>query len=460
VIAVARTSGLGIRRQLLLALFWFGISFVWGALLAIVLPFLLVPEHPGPGNPALVSPAYKNTALALLESLGLVVAIVVQPASGAISDRLRTRWGRRRPLIVVGALGAIASLLLIAVSQVFLILVAVYCLLQFFMNVAQGAYQGLLPDTVPGSERGTASGYLGIGTLSGQVAGALVAGVLSPRATVLVIAAVVAITSAVTIAGIREHALEDGGRPLSRQAVTLRNGLRGLRAYVAEFRRYPDFCWVVFSRFLMLTGLAGIQRFAANYIRDTYRGDYTVFGWNLGAAKPAASVVFAIIIFCGLLITYPAVRVSDRIGRRRVLIAAGLSGAVASLLFFIATSLTQVVLFAVFVAFCFGAFVSVDWAFMADLAPRRRAGKFLGFSNLATAGAQAAAPAVLGPIIDLVNRQTATPGAPGSGGYRVLFAIAAAFFVLGAFVLSRVRAVRIDDIEGDTTPLSTAALAR
>ena len=100
----------------MLALFWFGISFVWGALLAITLPFLLVPEHPGPGNPALVSPADKNTALAVLESGGLLVAIIVQPAAGAISDRLRTRWGRRRPMIAVGAVGAVACLLLVAVS--------------------------------------------------------------------------------------------------------------------------------------------------------------------------------------------------------------------------------------------------------------------------------------------------------------------------------------------------------
>src|SRR5207237_9658365 len=112
----------------------------------------------------------------------------------------------------------------------------------------------------------------------------------------------------------------------------------------------------------------------------------------------------SVLIFCGLLVTYPAVRISDRVGRRKILVAAGVSGAAGALLLFSAGSLTQVVLYAVFVAFCFGAFVSVDWAFMADLAPKHRAGKFLGFSNLATAGAQAAAPAFLAPIVDAVDR--------------------------------------------------------
>jgi len=108
----------------------------------------------------------------------------------------------------------------------------------------------------------------------------------------------------------------------------------------------------------------------------------------------------------------------------------------------------------------FGMMVSVDWAFMVDLAPRRRAGKFLGFSNLATAGAQAAAPAALGPIIDAVNARTApAPGVPGSAGYRVLFGVAAVFFLLGATVLRRVRLTRVVDADADPDAAAAAALA-
>jgi len=443
-----------VSRQLLLAVFWFGISFVWGALLAVTLPFLLVPEHPGPGNPSLVSAADKNTALSIIESGGLLVAILIQPAAGAISDHLRTRWGRRRPMIALGALGAVAGVLLVAVSPAFLFLVAAYCLLQFFMNVAQGAYQGLLPDTVASHQRGQASGFLGIGTLAGQVAGAVAAGLIAPRAMCVVIAAVVAITAAVTVIGVPESADFTVAAERTNRVVRS-HPIIALRAYFSEFARYPDFCWVVLSRFLMLTGLAGIQRFAANYIRDTYPGHYTLFGWDLGSAQTATSVTFGIIILFGLLVTYPAVRISDRVGRRRMLIAAGLCGAGGALLFFMASSLSQVVTFAVLVAVCFGTFVSVDWAFMADLAPRRRAGKFLGFSNLATAGAQAAAPAVLGPVIDVVNR-----GTSNTGGYRVLFLVAAFFFIIGALVLSRTRAERILDSDDDAATRPATPVVR
>jgi MFS family permease len=448
----------GVRRQLTLAVFWFGISFVWGALINVTLPFLLYPEHPGPGNLALVASTDKNTALGVLESVGLVVAILVQPAAGALSDHLRTRWGKRRPLIAIGSFGAVGSVLLLAVSPVFTVLVAVYCLLQLSMNVAQGAYQGLLPDTVPAEQRGAASGYLGVGTLLGQVLGAVVGGVLQPRMACVVIAGVVALTSALTIAGVPERPHERSA-PRAQTVRGLATAVDALRGYLREFARYPDFCWVVFSRFLLLTGLAAVQRFAAYYITDTYRGHYEIFGVRVGSAQTATSVMLAVLIFCGLLVTYPAVRLSDRIGRRKILVTAGISGAVGALLLFTASSLTQVVLYAIFVALCFGAFVSVDWAFMADLAPKRRAGKFLGFSNLATAGAQAAAPAFLAPIVDVVNRKTASGGVNGTGGYRVLFIASAVFFLLGALALSRVQVRRPPDHEDDVSMRAAPAAA-
>jgi MFS family permease len=203
-----------------------------------------------------------------------------------------------------------------------------------------------------------------------------------------------------------------------------------------------------------------VQRFAAYYIEDTYHGHYQLFGLQLGSAQAATSAMLAVLIFCGLLVTYPAVRLSDRTGRRSILVAAGVSGAAGSLLLFTASSLTQVVVYAVFVALCFGAFVSVDWAFMADLAPPHRSGKFLGFSNLATAGAQAAAPALLAPVVDAVNRSSAAAGgAPGTGGYRVLFIASALFFLLGAAVLSRVRVTRPPDHEDDVSVRPASVIA-
>ncbi len=430
---------------------WFAISFLWGAFLNVVIPFLLVPEHPGPGNPLLVDPASKNTTLAIMEGFGLVLAMTIQPAAGALSDRFRSRFGRRRPIIVVGAAGACLSLLLIDVAPTFWILVGFYCLLQFFMNAGQGAYQGLLPDAVPSEQRSDASGFLGVATLGGQVAGVVASLFLAPRAIAVAAAVIIGLSAFLTVMLIHEE--PSTGVAQSRDSVWTP---RALGEYFREFRKYPDFCWVVASRFAAYTGLAGIQRFASNYIRDTYAGDYNLFGIHMSTGQQAASATFGVVILFGLLATYPAVKLSGRIGRRRVLVAACLMGALGSGLFFLATSLTQIVCFAVFIGIAFGMLVSVDWAYMSDLAPRSRSGKFLGFSNVATAGSQALAPTLIGPVIDHFNASSGSAGHAGTGGYQVLFVMSTFFFLLGGAILFKVRAQRIPEAGDDAEILDVA----
>ena len=433
--------------QLRLAAFWFGIYFLFGSLLSVVLPFLLVPEHPGPGNPRLVPEDAKNTALTILETLGLLVALVVQPAAGAISDRLWGRFGRRRPLMVIGVAVAAVALLIMGAAQAFWLLILAYCLMQVAMNTAQGAYQGLLPDTIPSSDRSHASGLLGVAILSGQVTGTVVAGIFSPRAAMVPITAMVVITAAITILGVHERPIPRPARRVTGTGPATSAGRRspdqprGLRPYFAELRAYPDFCIVVFSRFLIFTGLACILRFAANYLRDGFH-EYRLFGLvTLNSAQAATSALFALVIFLGLLATYPAVQLSKRIGRRPVLVAAALMGAVGTFAFTFANSLTVILIDGIPIGIGFGMLVSVDWAYMADLAPRNRAGKFLGFSNIASVASQSVVPFAFGPIIDKVD------AGGGVTGYRIMFVSATVFYIAGAAVLQRVRLERHPDAD-------------
>ena len=73
--------------------YWVGLSFMWNGLHVIILPAVLLHFVPD---------AQKNTYLGLLTFTGLVIAALLQPVAGAWSDRWVSRWGRRRPLIVLG----------------------------------------------------------------------------------------------------------------------------------------------------------------------------------------------------------------------------------------------------------------------------------------------------------------------------------------------------------------------
>jgi len=72
-----------------ITIYGFALSALWSSLHSIVLPLRLLD---------LVPEAEKNTRLGLLTFAGLLLAMIVQPIAGAISDRSGFRWGRRRPI--------------------------------------------------------------------------------------------------------------------------------------------------------------------------------------------------------------------------------------------------------------------------------------------------------------------------------------------------------------------------
>jgi len=91
-----------------LSIYWFGINAIWGGLNNVILQRRM---------DDLVGKANAGSGLALLTLLGAVVAILVQPTIGTISDYTITRWGRRKPYIVIGAVLDVVFLAGIATSS-------------------------------------------------------------------------------------------------------------------------------------------------------------------------------------------------------------------------------------------------------------------------------------------------------------------------------------------------------
>ena len=112
----------------------------------------------------------------MLTFAGLVIAILVQPLSGALSDRWQSHWGRRRPLILLGTVFDFLFLAILGWAGGLSWLVLGYIGLQFSSNIAHGPLQSLLPDRVPVEQIGAASGVKNFLDMSGLVAAALVIG--------------------------------------------------------------------------------------------------------------------------------------------------------------------------------------------------------------------------------------------------------------------------------------------
>ena len=381
------------------------------------------------------------------------MAVVWQPIIGGVSDRTVTRWGRRRPFIFGGTVGDLLFLTGIALAGSYWWLVLFYFLLQFASNTAQAPYQGLLPDVVPDAQRGEASGYYGVANLAGIASGTIGAGLLLShfgRSAALASIGVVLLTTMLATVLF----VPDRVAPVER-------GYQSLRHLLATTfgvpLRHRAFLWLMASRLMIFMGFGGLQNFAFFYFDNVF------FHHDSRATAAATSTLLGISIGVAALVTWPASRISDRTGRRPLIFAAGLCGALGTLVLVfshyqwvpdalvvpIARALNvpelaaQATLTGLVIGVGLGVFFSVDWAFIQDIIPPHEGGLYMGFSNIATAGAGIIAVFVGGPLLDLFNAGPKILGLPG--GFPVVFSVFVLWFVVGSLSILKVpeRRVRV-----------------
>ena len=131
------------------------------------------------------------------------------------------------------------------------------------------------------------------------------------------------------------------------------------------------------------------------------------------------------------LAVYVSGWVSDRVGRKSVVMVGAIGAAVGSLWMLTANDVTEVLIIASVTGASVGVLLSANWALANELADDNQAGLHIGIVNLATI-AGAALAKLLGPGIDALNQ---IPGRADDFGYQVLITGAAGFFILGAVLI-------------------------
>ena len=155
------TKGFAFTDYIKISIFGFALAALWSSLHTIIMPMRLLD---------FVAESEKATHLGYLLGTGSLLAIIVQPIAGAISDRSNFSWGGRRPYILLGTILTMLFLPGIGFPGSYLTLFATYCLLQVSGNIAQSPYQAFIPDLVPEGKRGKASGILIVIELIGGIA--------------------------------------------------------------------------------------------------------------------------------------------------------------------------------------------------------------------------------------------------------------------------------------------------
>lgn len=344
--AAAASTRLGLRRQLVLSTYWLSLSFQGGALLGVAVPAELL---------NLTSNANKTWVLGLLGGFASLSGMIAQPIAGALSDLASSRWGRRRPYLLGGALIDVVGLALMTISSNLGMLFAGVLLATCGSSISSAAYQAYVPDHVPRDQYGEASGYIGAMTMFGTVVsfglgGILVApGAASPFyvATIVIIAAGALLTAV---------AIPDPAVP--RQA---RFGTITWRTLWLEPWRHPDFVLVFATRAMMMLALYTLFTFVEYYVRDVLHVTQFVQGAALVAGLATLAAVGGILT--GWL--------SDRIGRKRIVSGASVLMACALGVMAFARHLELVLAVGVIFGVALGAFAAVDWALAIDVLPDR-----------------------------------------------------------------------------------------
>lgn len=471
---------LGWSRLLAINAFWFGNGAHWQPIFNPLIPvgaMLIVGEKDSP------------VLIGRVTAAGGVLALLIPLFVGYLSDRTRSRWGRRRPWMVAGTALNVVGLFLVGTAFTPVTLVLFYLLLQGSNNVAGAAYSGVIPDVVPEGERGRASGLLGtmngVGTVVGVLGVSIAFAILGTTRTALVvsysyIAVVLTATLVITCVGVRERPLtsrDSTGVSASPRFVTFGVSLgiavvalltvlatgggvvagsiaaaAGLVCLAVGWSlqpirdvfqplRHRDFLWTFLTRMFTQMGIFTILPFMTNYFTDV------VGSQNAGAASGfwLLAVIgggIAPAILCG--------HFSDRLGRRKIFVyaSAGIqAGVVCLLLFGLISSLLVMYVIGIIYGIGYGTYYAVDWALACDVLPAggAEAGKDMALYHVAFTLPQVLAPALLGGVIYHLNNAGETYLGVATGnllGYRFLFFFAAIWFILGTVMVHQIRGVR------------------
>jgi MFS family permease len=409
---LAGADAVGWRFVALYAAAYMSTSLVFIAPLLVTLALKvdsLVPARAAPGR------------LALVVGVGAVVSLFANPFFGRLSDRTTSRFGRRRPWLVIGLAGGTLGTLLVALASSIVVVLIGWCTAQLFFNAVLAALVAVLPDQVPPHLRGRISGVLGTCVPVASVAATFLVDLFSGHQLAMFLAPCVIGGFFIVVFA---ATLDDQGPPAQDRPAW------SIREFAGTFyfspRANPDFAWAFLSRFLFVLAYAFLVTYQAYFLLHgigSRKGDvpHQIF---LGTLVQTG-VVVAVSLLSGQL--------SDRTGRRKVfVVVASVTYGLALLVIAAASDVHGYLVGMALSGVGFGMYFAVDLALVADVLPdESSAAKDLGVLNFAGALPFSVAPALAPAALALSDNS-----------YAAIYVLAAVCALLGATAIVPVRGVR------------------
>jgi MFS family permease len=396
----------------------FGQFAIFVALLApVFITMQLKAQQIMPENPASV--------IGIVLPIGALGSVIANPLFGSLSDRTRTRWGRRRPWLVGGVLFFFVGLVILAFAQSVLVMVLGWLLCQLASNACTAALLASFADNVPEEQRGKASAVFNIGINLSILAGLYLAVPLSGNLTVLFIApgflAIFGILLYAWTLRHRDTLPETPPKPFTLYTV--------VSTFWTNPIKNPDFAFAWWSRFLITF---------ATFMFTTYRFLYMKDRLGLDDATATSTVALGVLIYTIVLMIVAAGSgwLSDRIGRRKIFVGGSTAlTAVGLVILAHADSVPGFYLAEIVMGIAYGVYSAVDTALVIDVLPQAdKPGKDLGVLNIANALPQSLAPAAGLALLGI--------GSAHAQNYTAMLWGAGIIAVLGALAVIPIKRVR------------------
>ncbi|KAA8830150.1 MFS transporter [Bifidobacterium tissieri] len=401
-------------------LFRFGAGFLifgilWMSGLSIVSAVLL-PEHY-----KAIEGANPEALVGIVNSFTAVASLVSNLMFGNFSDRSRSRFGRRTPWIVFGALLGGVTLFLTGTTHNAVLLTIFYCACMVGLNCMIAPLVAILSDRVPSGVRGTMSAFYGAGATIGAPIGTMIGALfITNLIPGFAVAGVLMFLGGVVAVVIMPR--EQSADYLPKEEGSLKDVLMSFRP--PKFSTAHDFYKAFAGRFCMLVSYQMISVYQL-YIIQNY------IGQSVQQSAVTISVVSSIIMVVSLVGSFISGPVSDIIGRRKVpVIVASVLFAIGIAMPWIFPSSMGMYLFAGIAGLGYAVYSAVDQALLVDVLPNKEeAGKDLGILNLATTLGQMCGPIIMSAIV--VNL-----------GYAFAFPVSIALAIIGCFFIQIIKGVK------------------
>lgn len=376
-----------------------------GLWLAIYAPIqVLLPQQA-----ELLDRANKEFVFGVVTGVGAAVSLLVVPLIGYLSDRTTSRFGRRHPWTLAGAVVGALGLAVLASAPSILVMTVGWCLVQAGVGGMLAALTSAVPDRVPVEQRAQVGGLIGISQMLGTVMGAVVVTLLVSGLPAGYMACAV-----IVLVGALFFVWRTPDTKLIVKPVR--------PTFWISPREHPDFAWAWLGHLMINLGNAFGTLYLLFFLADVVHHPSPEDGLLVMMALYGVALAAGAVLFGAR---------SDRSGRRKPYVyLAAVVMALAALLLAIWPTWEVALVAAPLLGVGFGTYWAVAIALLTQVLPAASdRAKDLGVLNVANSLPQVMAPLLTALIL------------ANLGGYRGLFAMSALTTMLAAVLMSRVRSV-------------------